>query len=229
MSEMKSKRCSKCLIEKELGEFQKDKSKKDGLYSSCRSCGQIKWHKRYLSHRNILILKSKEYNSRPEIKERKKQYIREYYIKNKEDILSKVKEYSAKSENKIKRNSYIKQRHSIPQNKIIQNLRNAIRRGFKGLSKLKHTKEYLGGPFEFFQDYILSKCPPEFTMDNFGSVWCIDHIVPVSRFDFTDPRQVAKCCHYSNFQPLSTEDNAQKGDSFELVRRNMFVLDFNEI
>lgn len=30
--------CTKCNVEKELSEFYKDKSKKDGLSSSCKEC-----------------------------------------------------------------------------------------------------------------------------------------------------------------------------------------------
>ena len=32
--------CTKCKIEKELSEFYKDKSTKDGLTCKCKSCGK---------------------------------------------------------------------------------------------------------------------------------------------------------------------------------------------
>lgn len=34
------KKCSKCLEDKDLGQFVKDKKKPDGLYSSCKSCNK---------------------------------------------------------------------------------------------------------------------------------------------------------------------------------------------
>jgi len=43
--------------------------------------------------------------------------------------------------------------------------------------------------------------------------WEIDHIMPVSSFDLTDPEEVKKCFHWSNLQPLKWQDNAAKKDS----------------
>ena len=42
--------------------------------------------------------------------------------------------------------------------------------------------------------------------------WHIDHIVPLASFDLSDPDQVKQACHYSNLQPLWTEENLQKSD-----------------
>lgn len=42
------KKCSKCNIEKSLDRFNKDKSRKDGLNTSCKDCGKLsskKWKK----------------------------------------------------------------------------------------------------------------------------------------------------------------------------------------
>ena len=33
-----NKTCSKCIVEKDLSEFYKDRSRKDGLYSRCKKC-----------------------------------------------------------------------------------------------------------------------------------------------------------------------------------------------
>ena len=35
---METKVCSKCGVEKNTTEYRTDKQKKDGLYSSCKSC-----------------------------------------------------------------------------------------------------------------------------------------------------------------------------------------------
>ena len=58
------------------------------------------------------------------------------------------------------------------------------------------------------------------SLDNHGGkrcpiniTWELDHIMPVSSFDLTDPEEVKKCFHWSNLQPLSWQDNAAKGNS----------------
>ena len=62
---MTTKKCTKCGIEKPLTEFDKDKSKKDGHASNCKSC---------------------KANWRANNKEKLKQVNAEYRAKNKEKI-----------------------------------------------------------------------------------------------------------------------------------------------
>lgn len=67
---------------------------------------------------------------------------------------------------------------------------------------------------EFFER-VMAKCPPEFTMENYGAVWELDHKRPCASFDLTDPEQVKQCFHYSNYQPLRVFDNRSKGAKWE--------------
>ena len=47
---------------------------------------------------------------------------------------------------------------------------------------------------------------------NFGK-WHIDHIVPISAFDPSNPAEAAAMWHFTNLQPLWASDNIRKGAS----------------
>lgn len=46
LNQEKTKKCSKCKVTKNLSEFSKDKSKKDGLTSACKECNNNREKKR---------------------------------------------------------------------------------------------------------------------------------------------------------------------------------------
>jgi hypothetical protein len=79
------KKCSSCKVEKELSEFYRKSSSKDGLNCFCKTCDLLK-RKQY-----------RESNSELE-KERK----RDYYHQNAEKIKNKVKLYYANNSEKVK-------------------------------------------------------------------------------------------------------------------------------
>ena len=48
-----------------------------------------------------------------------------------------------------------------------------------------------------------------------GRGWEIDHRRPCASFDFTDEEQIHMCFHYTNCQPLWSNDNNSKSDKFD--------------
>ena len=65
----------------------------------------------------------------------------------------------------------------------------------------------LGCDREYFLRFQQSKLPEGETLE--GKQW--DHIKPSSAFKDRTDGELLKCCHYSNFQPLSPAENLKKG------------------
>ena len=68
------------------------------------------------------------------------------------------------------------------------------------------------------------------TLQNFGSVWGLDHIVPVELFDLASDDDLLLCYNYNNIMPMFISDNRMKGASvhFSLLKlermpMNLFV------
>ncbi len=144
---MKTKICSKCGIKKDVLDFSKDRSQKDGVRSQCKKCTMLsrkkfketikEYKKQYhQNNREKIIKRMKQY--REENKENRKQYyeknkekIKQYREKNKENTAEYNKQYREKNkdkmaeygkqyreENKEKRAEYYKQYSEENKDKI---------------------------------------------------------------------------------------------------------------
>lgn len=56
-----------------------------------------------------------------------------------------------------------------------------------------------------------SKFDPSMSFENFGDVWEIDHIMPISKLDLTVPYFFNTAIHPDNLQPLFRGENQSKG------------------
>lgn len=55
---------------------------------------------------------------------------------------------------------------------------------------------------------------PGWNWGNQGSVWVIDHIYPLAKFDLTDALHIRMACHWSNLRPLGRQENIDKWDKW---------------
>ena len=86
----------------------------------------------------------------------------------------------------------------------------AVRR-YKGVKETK-TANLIGIKINEFRKYLELKFKEGMSWDNYGS-WHIDHIKPVSHFNFQkDKEELKKCFHYTNLQPMWAKENARKGN-----------------
>ena len=141
-------------------------------------------------------------------------YKKEKYIKNKIDAYYK-NNYKKKSVKQNFRKKRIRNRKIDTIHKIYDNLIGRIYITF-----IKHKfefnfsyKELLGCNIEELKDFIFNKLEDGMTFENYGE-WEIDHIKPVSKFNFNNRNELFECFNYTNLQPLWKSDNRKKSNHF---------------
>lgn len=136
------------------------------------------------------------------------------YTLNKVERLAQSKEYKKSDKYRKYARQYIARRLQDPTQRLIHNLRGRIRRAVTqiGVSKSAHLKDYLGCSVDTLRVHLESQFKEGMTWDNYGE-WHIDHIKPVSSFDFKDLTQQHQCFHYTNLQPLWAIENFIKSDN----------------
>ena len=96
-------------------------------------------------------------------------------------------------------------------------IKNKLRAGVNRMIRIAKTKKntrrtefFLGTSFNDAKRRIESKFKKGMTWDNHGKVWEIDHIIPLSAFDFNREDNLKIANHISNLQPLFIFENRKK-------------------
>lgn len=75
------------------------------------------------------------------------------------------------------------------------------------------AKDYLGCSLSALAEKFEHQFEDGMTWGNFGAGgWVIDHILPVSQFDFRKITHVRRACHYRNLRPCWETENIRKGN-----------------
>jgi hypothetical protein len=223
------KKCSTCKIEKELIEFVKDNTKKDGLRSQCKSCTKL-WRENNKEYYKEWNNNNKEYYK--EWNNNNKEYYKEYYEKNNKEYhkeynkewrknnKERIKKYYYNNKNKINydKNQYQKNKRKTNHLfKLSTNIRTLINNLIKTKDYQKNTKteSILGCSFKEFKNHLESQFESWMNWDNYGNpkdgifefnkTWDIDHIMPIA--SALNEEEVLKLNHYTNLQPLCSKTN----------------------
>lgn len=204
------KRCSKCKNFKDLLDFYRDQTAKDGHAGWCKEC-VLAGHK---THRHLNLEKERADD-------------RAYYARNQEAIRVRDRKYYAQNSAKRRLSREASWARKTPEEKraawqaIRRNplrklqdavrsvIRRALAKGPRKSPRKGRAERLLGTSFEDFKTYLESLFWPGMSWDN-KAEWQIDHIVPRARFDLSNPEQQAACFNYRNQQPLWKDDNAAK-------------------
>lgn len=194
---MKYKKCTKCLINKDKNDFGKDKTKHDGLYSSCKQCR--KEQQQTIEYKTKYRLYHIEYNKK-------------HYQKNKNQIKKRHQKYYQNNKTNILKQNNLYQKKKYATDPLFRTkhlLRRRIYHASKGINYAKKstTEKILGCSYLYFLQYIESLFTEGMSWDNQGQ-WHIDHITPLA--SAKNQKDIEKLCHYTNLQPLWAMDNLKK-------------------
>jgi len=222
--------CTKCDQAKDESEFCKDKAQKDGLCTQCKMC-RIAYQAIYkVTHHEAITKRQAAYDLRRREKQltrlhehyaahREEEHIRKqvYYIAHREEIQARgrIHDRARRAEKTIYHRVVWLAR---PQNRIANCLRSRLAQALKGKAKRGSAIRDLGCGIEDFMQYIECQFTEGMTWANYGTVWELDHIRPLSSFDLTDHQQLREAVHYTNIQPLTIEQNRSKGASTSVTQ-----------
>jgi hypothetical protein len=203
---METKICKKCLVDKSLFDFNKNKSSKDGLQDNCKVC--VKEYKKqyYIDNKEKILEKSKE-----------------YYIENQKIIIDRVKIWGNNNKDKVEqyKKDYVERNRDFINSKMIQRKKDDPILKLKMLYRSKTNKilgsnrestfDLIGCSPSELKSYLEKQFKDDMCWENHGLFgWHIDHIIPLSSAKNDD--ELKKLCHYTNLQPLWAIENIIKRD-----------------
>ena len=203
---MSLKECSNCNEFKDICEFYKARKQ-------CKDCLNYKRREKYkndVEYRTKCIRDATELKKRKS-RERKEKYILEIGLDNKKcRYCNLIKHKSEFRHNRLK--CRICERDD-PKEKFKRYVRTRIYNCLKR-NKNRRSIEYLGCSNTQYFNYIMNyNC--DYTIENYGSVWHIDHVIPISHFDMEDDYDTTLAFNWRNTMPLSCIENLSKNNRID--------------
>ena len=174
----------------------------------------IRRRKRYENNKEELKLKDRKYynENKEVIKPRKKKY--------REENKDKIKGYAQSGKGKEARRRFDRKFLSTPKGKISSNISRAIRFSLKGNKHGHHWEKLVNYTLKELMSHLESQFESWMNWDNYGRskngeiTWSIDHIKPISSFDFDsyEDEEFLVCWSLKNLRPLDFIENIQKRD-----------------
>ena len=139
-----------------------------------------------------------------------------YYAANREKVNSRNKAYKSKPENSNRANFLKRERRkNSPTLRISDSVSGQIRQQIKNKNQ-RTVFSLLGYSLKDLMNHLEAQFKSNMTWENYGTLWHIDHIIPISWFKFetTDDAEFEKCWSLSNLQPLLASINLSKGNRY---------------
>lgn len=232
--------CLKCGQEKSLIEFTKDQSRSDGLSDYCKVCRRIYSKVYYVKYKKEIKMRHAKYyiKNSEKIKVRVKRQalgypekinvrVKQWALAHPEEVKARVKRWVKAHPVRIKeiRRKYrlansekIKDKnrriYDTPRGKLNSNIKGGILRSLRqGTKAGRHWEDLVGFTVIQLKRHLEKLFTPEMNWNNYGTVWEIDHKIPIAVFNFEKPEHIdfGLCWSLKNLQPMEAKKNMSKG------------------
>jgi len=200
--------CSKCNIIKTGTSF----IKRGG--DICNDCNNLKRREKYNTnkeHRIKLIKMASEFKHNKRVKTKEVEQLElqqlEEEIGQDNTICKYCKNIQPKTRFRYNRLKCKDCERDEPLEKFKRVIRARIHSALK--NKNKHTIEYLGCSSSEYIKWILNNTH-DYTIENHGPKWHIDHVIPLSKFNLENEEQQLLAFNWRNTMPLSVKENLSK-------------------
>lgn len=182
-------------------------------------------HKNYLdtSGRNR---RRRRYLSEEERVENKRIINAAYYARYRDHILERNRSWREANTDRVRNiyNNWINNNPNYRVDRYRNNLqcrlscilRSRLGKAIKNQQKVGSAVEDLGCSIDALIGFLEDKFQEGMSWDNYGE-WHIDHVMPLSSFNLTNPNELKKACHYTNLQPLWSTDNLRKSNKVNCI------------
>lgn len=213
------KKCNKCnIIQEDINFYIIKKGK--SLHSKCKTCCSII---------------NKE-NQKTRNKEKKNEYNKKYYSKFKSEISLK---------NREQKNAYQRDYYHLNKNLIFEKEKDRYNNDINfRLSKIYRNRltsyikgennimKYLKCDLVELKSFIEIQFTQDMSWENKGTVWELDHVIPISKFNLENPKHIEICFHWCNLKPLYKLNNRKKSNKLidKMIKTHQeFSLNFSKI
>ena len=138
------------------------------------------------------------------------------YYKNHDSERERCRKHKFQISEKI--NDYIKNRLKTDLNcKLASYIKNRLYKAYKTQNVMKTNKTFdlLGCSHSFFKSWIIHQLYGNMTIENYGSVWQIDHCLAVATFNLLGEIDMKNCFNWIILRPMYVKDNIFKGDKID--------------
>src|ERR1043165_1347852 len=206
-----TKVCTQCKLEKSVNEFYKDITQKSWYCPCCKMCKSIKAKELRLKYTMLETREKKDSKVCSCCKQEKNvsEYVKHRSCRDGLDNECKKCKYKYN-------HAYSKARmQTDPEFKLLKSMRGRLWEALKGKSKSKTTQQLIGVDIEIFTKWIDFQLEEGMTMKNYGTIWHIDHVIPLASFNLLDEDELQKAMNWKNIRPLTPVRNMQKSNKVD--------------